>query len=84
MLFGPDDRFPAILRMVFRTEKPTPRWRTATGAGVFALIGQAPVLLVATRVADLGLISRLLLGGELLAVIAWVLLLRHWVRSSRT
>jgi hypothetical protein len=71
-LFGPTD-----------TVGPTRRRVSAFGASVFAAFGQSVVLAVALyRGADLGLVSILLLGLEVVAAFAWVVLLAHWVRAS--
>lgn len=88
MIVGKIDRFPTILRFLFamKVERgPTRRWLAGLGAGVFAALGQAPVLVVAVyRGEALDPLSRLLLVGEAVAVFAWVMLLRRWARSSST
>ena len=84
---GRSERFPITLQQVYGPRKSAGRstrnWRAAIGYGVLAVLGQGPVLVVAQyRWDELGLVSRLLLGGELVAAFSWVLLLWMWVRSS--
>lgn len=86
MIVGKHDHFPTILRLLFAAtveRGQTRKWLSGMAAGVFAAIGQAPVFVVAIyRGGVSDPVAQLLLVGETIAVFAWVLLLRHWVRSS--
>ena len=77
---------PGPLRQLFGrpdTIGPAARRVTAIGPGVFAAVGQSVVFVVALyRGADLGLVSIPILGIEVAAVLAWVVLLARWIRSS--
>lgn len=85
IVVGEPDRFPAILRCLFAPgieRGPTRKRLSAAAAGVFAALGQAAVVAVAARGDALDPVARLILGGEVVAVVFWMLLLRRWLRSS--
>jgi hypothetical protein len=87
VLAGRFDAFPIVLRHLLAPSVaeggPTRRPVLAISAAVFAAIGQSPVLAVAGyRGAQLGVVAILLLVGEAVAAVAWVLALRHWMKVS--
>jgi hypothetical protein len=86
MRAGRPSGFPVPLRQLFASETavgPTGRRVAVVGASVFAALGQAPVLAVGLyRRNDLGVASLLLLGGEVVAALIWVLVLARWMRAS--
>jgi hypothetical protein len=86
MRVGRFDRFPGALRRLFASASTAAgrkrRWIVATS--LFAAVGQSPVLVVALyRGEHLGFASRLLLGGEVVVAVVWMLLLLRWVRRPR-
>jgi hypothetical protein len=87
MRVGRLDGFPVFLRHIFPSAEdplgPARHRVAALTAGVFAALGQTPVLAVALyRGATLGMASLLLLVGEIVLAIAWIVLLARWIRAS--
>lgn len=87
MQIAPTNGFPRILRQLMASRKEvgrrSPQWRAAVAAGLFAAIGQLPVLVVLFYRGDaLGIPARLVLVGELLASITWLALLQRWRRAA--
>lgn len=87
MRLWPAGRFPVFLKQLLTSsnqvdERPL-RWGAVVASGVFAAVGQLPVIVVILyRGSDLGVVARLLLAGELLASIGWLALIRRWVRAA--